>query len=221
MNNLTNRNRNLRQRLSTLIFQPGSFFRSLPALSSTRHWLWAAVFILSLTGLTAIERRVLSEAAALSGDTASTWTTALLAAANIILMWLIQMVLLCEVSLFNGFRPQWGRNLQIAIWSSLPLGLMAALQFLYFRGGGSFTGPELAGLLAESPGFAEVPEVAQDLLLSLASQLTLFWIWQLALLYLGARHGLNGKWWSSLLVVTLWVLLAVLAPVAVNRLMMG
>jgi hypothetical protein len=38
-------------------------------------------------------------------------------------------------------------------------------------------------------------------------------LWSLALLYFGARYALQGKWWSSLLVVILWVLVVTVAPI--------
>lgn len=142
-----------------------------------------------------------------------TWTTALIAASGVVLGWGIQTVLLCEVSLLRGFAPRLGRNLQIAIWSTVPLGLMAALQLLYYAAGGSGGQAGVSGLLAEWPGYAELPAFTQAILLSLTSQLTLFWLWSLALIYIGARRALGGRWWSSLLVVIAWAVVVVVLPV--------
>ncbi|MBZ0289004.1 MAG: hypothetical protein K8I30_15405, partial [Anaerolineae bacterium] len=40
-----------------------------------------------------------------------------------------------------------------------------------------------------------------------------FWVWSLALIYVGARWALGGRWWSSLLVVIAWMVVVVVMPV--------
>lgn len=146
-------------------------------------------------------------------DTSSTWTTFLLAATGVILVWLGQTVLLVEVSLFNGRPPTLGKNFQVAVWASMPLGLMALLQIVYMLTDGMVGEPGVSGLLVESDFYAGQPEFARSLMLALASVLTLPWLWSLALIYFGARHALNGKWWSSLLVVAVWVVVMMVIPV--------
>lgn len=143
----------------------------------------------------------------------STWTTALLAASGIVLGWFIQTLLLCEVSLLKGFAPRLGRNFQIAIWASLPLGVMAVVQLLYYAAGGSVTGAGISGLVVDIPGYADLSPYVQAIILSFAGQLTLFWLWSLSLIYIGARHALHGRWWSSLLVVIAWAVIIVVVPV--------
>jgi hypothetical protein len=152
-------------------------------------------------------------AAPAASNISSNWTTALIAASGIVLGWFIQTLLLAEVSLLKGFAPRLGRNFQVAVWASLPLGLMAVLQLLYSAAGGTVGGAGLSGLIPELPGYENLPSFFQLALLSLATQLTLFWLWNLALIYVGARRALNGKWWSSLLVVVAWVLVIVLVPI--------
>lgn len=146
-------------------------------------------------------------------NVSATWTTALLAASSVILGWVVQMVMLCEVSLFNGTAPRLGRNLQIAVWATVPVGLMAALQLLYFAAGGTAGQPGLSGLLAEWDVYADMPVFGKSVLLSLTSRLTLFWLWSLVLLYIGGRMALRGRTWAVLLVVVAWALLVVLLPV--------
>ncbi len=148
-----------------------------------------------------------------STDVSSTWTTALLAASSIVLGWFIQTLLLCEVSLLRGFSPRLGRNFQIAIWASLPLGVMAVVQLLYYMAGGSITGAGVSGLVVELPGYADLSPYVQAIILSFATQLTLFWLWSLALIYIGARQALHGRWWSSILVVIAWAVIIVVVPV--------
>ncbi|MDL1884032.1 hypothetical protein FBR01_10325 [Anaerolineae bacterium CFX8] len=255
------RPRGLVGQISTVLLEPGTFFRALPLNEGSRQWVWAALLILALVGFSAVRQEALSGGAA--GGTASppalnqggsggsslfpsdssgfpggalpspfdtgagtgtdssasgsnvsaTWTTALLAASSVILGWVVQMVMLCEVSLFNGTAPRLGRNLQIAVWSTVPVGLMAALQLLYFAAGGTAGQPGLSGLLAEWDIYADMPVFGKSVLLSLTSRLTLFWLWSLVLLYIGGRMALRGKTWAVLLVVVAWALVVVLLPV--------
>lgn len=149
-------------------------------------------------------------------------TTALLAASGMIVTWLVQTVLLAEVSLFNGYHPRFGRNFQIAIWASLPLALMAGLQLVYFGSTGTAPGqPGLAGLLLDAPALANWPAFLQAIALSLAAQLTIFWLWSLLLVYFGARFTLNGTRWASTLVILMWVIILALAPVLFELLLTG
>lgn len=148
-----------------------------------------------------------------AANVSATWTTALLAATGVIVGWMVQAVMLCEVSLFNGTAPRLGRNLQVAVWATVPVGLMAALQLLYFAAGGTAGEPGISGLLAEWEAYAGLPVFVKSVLLSLTSRLTLFWLWSLVLLYIGGRMALRGKTWAVLLVVVAWVLVLVLAPV--------
>ena len=260
------RPRSLFGQVSTLLLQPGTFFRTLPAFEGSRQWLLIAVVLLAASGLMAVlqaERAAATDAAAGSGDmpppdmgmpvdpgmgggggaisgdfgglptdmgmpvdggapggqapaeggVSTTWTTALVAAGSLVAAWLLQALLLSEVSLFNGRAPQLGLNMQVAIYASVPLALMTGLQALYYTAGGAAGEPGLTGLVTEWTGFAGQTPFVQALLLSLASRLTLFWLWGLLLLYFGARYALRGRWWASLLVVFAWVAVIVVSPV--------
>ncbi len=148
-----------------------------------------------------------------TGDVNANWTTALIAASGVILGWLILSLLLCEVSLFNGKAPRLGANFQIAVWASVPIGLMAILQLVYLSAGGQSGQSGLSGLLAEWPAYQDMPVFLKSFVLSLASRFTLFWLWSLILLYSGARGVLAGKWWAALLVVLIWMVVLVVMPV--------
>lgn len=141
-------------------------------------------------------------------------TTALLAASNILIGWGFLIVLLCEVSLFNGRAPRLGQNFHIAIWATVPLAVMAGLKLLFYASGGEVGQGGIAGIVTEMPFYAGLSGFAQSLTLSLASRLTLFWLWSLILIYFGARYALNGKRAAALLVVVMWVVVLVVAPVA-------
>ncbi|MBC8170370.1 MAG: YIP1 family protein [Anaerolineae bacterium] len=144
----------------------------------------------------------------------ATLTTGIIAASSIVLGWLILTFLLSEVSLLKGQAPRLGKNFQIAIWASLPLALMAFIQVLYYGAGGMVGEPGLAGLLPAWSEFTKQSELVRALLISLASALTIFWLWGLMLLYFGARYALNGSRFASLLVVICWILVSVITPVA-------
>ena len=143
----------------------------------------------------------------------TTWTTALIAGGSLVAAWLLQALLLSEVTLFNGRAPRLGLNLQVAVYASVPLALMTGLQALYYSAGGDMGEPGLTGLVTEWTGFTHQTPFAQALLVSLASRLTLFWLWGLLLLYVGARQALRGRWWASALVVFAWVAIVVVTPV--------
>jgi hypothetical protein len=268
----------LLSQIGTALLRPEVFFRTLPTFHDTRQWVWVALLILLLTGVTAVRQAALSNPTSViqtpadtggpppgldfggkdggggggggngavtvltrgggpipaggggngggtppdggiptetasPADVSSAWVTALLAASGIVLSWVIQAVLLSEVSLFNGQRPRLGFNLQIAIWAALPLALMTIFQLLYYAAGGTVGQAGISGMLAHWHRYQEFPVFLQSVLLSLTSRLTLFWLWELVLLYLGARYTLNGRRWASLLVVVIWVVIIVVAPV--------
>lgn len=250
------------------LLQPGYFFRTLPLLEDTRTWLWAAVLILALTGLSAVRQDALLKGdtgapavdfggvppggdfggpASLGGEfqvapiagggggggdipfdtgvppvipgaggaanISTTWTTALLAGAAVVVGWFVLTVILSEVTLFNGRAPSLGQNFQVAIWATIPFALMAGLQLIYYAAGGKAGGAGMSGLLTEWNGYGVLPNFWQSVILSLASRMTLFWLWSLILIYIGARNALRGKRWASALVVVVWAVLLVVVPV--------
>jgi hypothetical protein len=157
------------------------------------------------------------DSAASAGNVTDDLTIAIVNASGIVLGWVIVMILLCEVSLFRGQAPRLGHNFQIAIWSSLPLALMAFLQVLYYAVGGMVGKPGISGLLSDWETFPTLAPSVQAVLISLTSQFTLFWLWGLMMLYFGARFALNGRRWTAILVVLLWVFVVVTLPVITGR----
>ncbi len=148
-----------------------------------------------------------------TSDISSTWVTALISATTILVGWFILAMILCEVPLFNGMRPSFSTNLQIAIWTTVPLGIMAGLQVIYMAGGGRITADGISGLLAHWKSYETLSPFMRSVLLSLTSRLTVFWVWSLVLIYIGGRNTLNGKIWAVALVVVIWVLILVFVPV--------
>jgi hypothetical protein len=220
------RPRGLRGNISTLIFQPITFFRELINHDSNRQSVWLGALVLAITGFAAVQRSAFqpvtdpfSVGVPPAGAT-ETWTTALLAASVIIISWIVQAILLCEVSLLNGKAPRFGLNMRVAIWASLPLGLMALLNLIFYSVGGQPPSPGISTLLTVPPfdaTYMAMPAFSQALLMSLTSRITFFWLWSLVLLYLGGRHALNGKRLAALLVIVAWVVLLVVIPAIINN----
>jgi hypothetical protein len=255
----------------TVVLQPVYFFRTMPLMADTRSWLWAAILVLTVSGVSAVRQEILlneADNAAVSGDfggvppgvdvgvdnggevisggggggfevipsgggvpgdvgvppttptttgdtadVTTTWTTALLTASGIILGWVVLAILLSEVSLFNGRAPALGQNLQIAIWASIPLGLMAVLQLVFYAAGGKVGADGVSGVLSEWEAYKSMSPLAQSLILSFTSRLTLFWLWSLILIYVGARSTLQGKRFASVIVVVAWMIVLIVMPV--------
>lgn len=147
---------------------------------------------------------------ATGGGSNDSWLTALTAVGVMVLQWGALTLLLAEVTLFNGYRPQFSRNAQIAIWSSLPLGLMAGLQLLFQMGGGQIGQVGFTGFLTDWPTYLEADLYGKSLLYGIAANLTLFSLWRLALLYLGGRYALKGKRFAVWVVVLAWIVIQVL-----------
>jgi hypothetical protein len=136
------------------------------------------------------------------------------AGGSILGMWLLLTPLLAIVPFFNRTPPRWSRALKVAIWASVPLGLMALLQLVYYSAGGKAGEPGLVGIVDELPFYASLSAVQKSLVLSAASKVTLFHGWTLALMYLGARHTLRGKSAVAAVVIAVWLMLMVFLPVA-------
>jgi hypothetical protein len=139
-------------------------------------------------------------------DVGASWVLALRAAANVVLEWLILSLILSLVPMLHGRPPQWARAWRVAVWASLPLGFLLLLQWVYASVGGTLGKAGLSGLLELWDGYASAPPLLQSLLMVLATKLTLFWLWSLWLVSLGARHTLKGNSASALLAVCLWLI---------------
>jgi hypothetical protein len=140
-----------------------------------------------------------------SADTNTALMSALLAACGVLAMWAGQTMLLCLIPMLGGHRPRMGRSLQIAVWASLPLALMLGLRQIYFAAGGTGGAVGLSLLLEEWSGYAALSSGAQRLLAAFMSNISLFWLWNLLLLYCGARYTLGGKYWAATLVTLIWI----------------
>jgi hypothetical protein len=250
--------RGLVSQISTALFQPMTFYETLPPMRQTRQWLWVGFIILAMIGLSAVQQATTTtspatnndasapipdpfgelggggeiispdggfdfgqppidhNAPATGGDTPQTvnnWTTALVAASQLVLMWAVLSTMLIVVPMFKGKPPQFGENLQIAIYASLPLAVMATLQLIYIAAGGVMGKAGLSGLVDEIPAYATADPFVQSLILSATSQTTLFMLWSLMMVYFGGRALLGGNRLIIFLVIVAWVALLVIMPV--------
>ncbi|MCZ2094921.1 MAG: hypothetical protein LC121_01370 [Anaerolineae bacterium] len=142
---------------------------------------------------------------------------ALIAASGMLVMWVGQTALLSLVSMFRGFAPQVGRSFQIAVWASLPLALMLGLRYVHYSTGGEGGALGLSLLLDDWSGYSVLTEYGQRIAAVFLSNLTLFWLWDVLLLYLGARYALGGRRFMVFVVVVLWVVASTLIPALVSE----
>lgn len=152
-----------------------------------------------------------------SVDANTTLMSGLLAACGVLVMWAGQTVLLCLVTMLQAYAPNIGRSLQVAVWASLPLALMLILRQLNFAMGGTGGSVGLSLLLTQWDGYAKLAEPARRVLAVFMSNISLFWLWNLVLLYFGARYALRGNRLSVMLIVVMWIAAAAVVPVLVGN----
>ena len=223
--------------LGMVIFQPAAFFHSLAVTNRSRSWLWAAILILLIIGFSAVQLSGSADVggdvgapgltpdmgmeevpigplpqdgsapADGSADPAAAWMTGLKTAGAQVLKWAVLVIVLAEVTMFNGHAPRLARNLQIAIWTSVPLALMAVLQLVYQANGGSIGAHGLTGFLENWQAFSDFDFYIRSFIYGIAAQLTIFWLWSLVLIYIASRTALHGKRAVVMLVVLLWIVI--------------
>jgi hypothetical protein len=148
-----------------------------------------------------------------AADVTQTTITALTAAVSVLLGWFALAGILLIVPMLRGRAPQFSTGLQIAIWATLPLAIMVLVQFVYQALGGTI-GAQMGVtvLLNRWDGFAALPSASQALLTSLASQITIFSVWSVIMVYAGARTALRGSRAAALIAIILWITVAAIAP---------
>jgi hypothetical protein len=209
--------------MQALILRPVSFFEVLPEQSESRSWLMAAFLILALVGYSAVQ-----QLAALPPDFSTSTAnpvqqqvvTGLMAASRLIIAWIGQALVLIPVALFSKKSPRFALNLHIAIWSSLPFAILSIIQIAYIWAGGPIGGSGLAPLLSTILPFEMQMSNMGIFLLNMAEHLTLFGVWNLALLYLGGRYSLEGSSPIVLLFLLLWLIILLLIPTTIEILSM-
>jgi len=228
-----------------LFIQPKAFFRAMPANRQWLLVALLALVIAGFTAttqtqvpsstttagqITSFDLSLLDESATSTDATTAQQTSTsaaavdsdtslmngLVAASGVIIIWAGQATFLSLVTMLRGYSPQIGKSLQIAIWASLPLTLMLILRYLHYANGGTGGSLGLSLLLDNWSGYAALPQLLQRVLAVFASNLTLFWLWNLALLYFGARYALGGRRLAVMLVVLMWIITAAVVPALVT-----
>lgn len=207
----TYRRRSLISALSMVILRPVQFFRELPAPASTRQWFFMGLILLALAAFSSGYINPVKPT-----TTQEQWAAVLLTLTQVLAMWLGLAIVLSLVSLFNGARPRLAHNLQIAIWSSVPLGIMALLQVIYVASGGAINSRGISRVIYELESYATWTPTAQQFALSLAMHLHIFALWHLALIFVAARQALNGRTLAVIIVLIIWVLIMVIMPIALG-----
>lgn len=213
--------------LGFISFQPRKFFRVLDRIAS-KHSILAAILVLALVSFSAIQQaglaanatmpsmdaeflsegeEPLTEEVVVSTDPSENWMIGLSTVGKQAIYWLVLAVVLCEISLFKGRAPKFGRNVQIAIWSSIPFAAMAALQILFVMGGGTIKEAGFTGFLDEWLPYQSIEPKMQSAVYALAAQFNFFTLWNFVLLYHGGRETLRGNRLVVFLVLASWLLM--------------
>lgn len=204
---------NLLQQMQQVFLHPVLFFRNLPSIAETRHWLWMAFLIFGLSAYVGVRTELSMFDESATFTLSEQMIMGFNAASPLLLMWFGLLILLAPVVLLRGYAPRWGRNLQIAIWSSSPFALMSIIQLIYMSLGGS-PSKGVSAVILELASFNELSAVYQTLVLSLAERFTLYSLWHLVLIYYGARFSLKGQRAVIVLVLLCWIAACVLIPAA-------
>lgn len=195
-----------------LLLRPFAFFERLPEQGDSRTWLFAAALILVLVGYSAVQQSapMLDEFA---GNPVQQQVIAgLMAASRLLLAWLVQALLLLALSILSRKNPRFSLNLHIAIWSSLPYAILSIIQIAYLWAGGPIGGTGLAPLMSEILPYDALTSPLGIILLQAAQHLTLFSLWNLALLCIAALVSLRAKPLFLFVIILVWILLLLLVP---------
>ncbi len=150
-------------------------------------------------------------------DVRATTTTALRSAGHFVVAWLILAVLYLFARWLRGLGADFGRNLQVAVWASVPIGLMLLSRLIYYEAGGTPGEMGLTPILSAWDGYAEQTTFARDLMYHALSLMTLFWFWHIVLVYLGVRFALNGRAWAATLITLFWIVISITVPVVTGN----
>lgn len=138
---------------------------------------------------------------------------ALGAALGVIVIWFIVSWLLHLVLTLLGGRSTSQATINVVAWASLPFLLRSVIQIIYMLVTDQvIASPGVSGFAPAGEGFVN------SLLGSILSQVDLYWIWFVILLFIGARivSQLPGvKCWLAVLLVTILVMALRALPAAI------
>ena len=139
------------------------------------------------------------------------WVPLVIAAAGILLGWLLRAALLHLSSMALGGRQSFGAVYRASAWASFPLLLGSAVQLLYaLVGGGMIAGAGLSGLLAAAPAADGVAQTAPSIPAILLSRVDLYTIWYVILLGVAVAAAGKLSRGKAAVVVAVYVVLSLL-----------
>lgn len=222
--------RGIHSDLIAVILRPTSFFKTLRRRPNSHTFLVAVLILISMVifslqaNLTTTDTTTASgfdapidsfpidpipsdpNSSATNDDSIVMWMTALTTISLQVMSWSVLTLWLALVTMYNSHKPRLGKNLEIIIWASVPIALMAILQTVFIFAGGTINSAGFSGFLDDWARFAEFNIVLQSWLFAIASQITLFWLWHLGLLYIGTRYVLGGKRSVVLFTIISWII---------------
>jgi hypothetical protein len=139
------------------------------------------------------------------------WVPLVIAAAGILLGWLLRAAALHVSSMALGGRQSFGTVYRASAWASFPLLLRSAVQLLYLLvGGGMIESAGLSGLLMAAPGtdgaILAVPSIPAILL----SRVDLYALWYVILLGVAVAAAGKLSRGKAAVVVAVYVVLSLL-----------
>ena len=139
------------------------------------------------------------------------WVPLVVAAAGILLGWLLRAALLHLSSMALGGRQSFGSVYRASAWASFPLLLGSAVQLLYaLVGGGMIAGAGLSGLLAAAPAADGVAQTAPSIPAIVLGRVDLYTIWYVVLLGVAVAAAGKLSRGKAAVVVAVYVVLSLL-----------
>jgi|WetSurMetagenome_2_1015567.scaffolds.fasta_scaffold162269_2 hypothetical protein len=140
------------------------------------------------------------------------WVPLVIAAAGILLGWLLRAAVLHVSSLALGGRQSFGAVYRTSAWASFPLLLRSAVQLIYLLvGGRMIDGAGLSGLLAAAPAAdGGVSLAAPSIPAILLSRVDLYTIWYVILLGVAVAAAGKLSKGKAAVVVAVYVVLSLL-----------
>jgi hypothetical protein len=144
------------------------------------------------------------------------WVPLVIAAAGILLGWLLRAALLHLSSMALGGRQSFGAVYRASAWASFPLLLRSAVQLIYLLVGGRLIdGAGLSGLLAAAPAAAGgVTQAVPSIPAILLSRVDFYTIWYVILLGVAVAAAGKLSRGKAAVVVAVYVVLSLLTALA-------
>ena len=143
------------------------------------------------------------------------WVPLVIAAAGILLGWLLRAALLHLSSMALGGRQSFGAVYRASAWASFPLLLRSAVQLIYLLVGGRLIdGAGLSGLLAAPAAAGGVTQAVPSIPAILLSRVDFYTIWYVILLGVAVAAAGKLSRGKAAVVVAVYIVLSLLTALA-------